>query len=212
MMRQWCSFLVCGLLFCGCVASNTDPAASQPDADAGRAQTLPDYWYAQPASVSVTAGDFEAAWASADAVARQLLFTPDRVDPRSGVLTTEPLVSSQFFEPWRQDLQTAEDTARSSIALHRRTVRFEFSRLEDGRYEITPKALVERYAQAERRVTSVVLYRSAFRSGRITEETPFGTRETDRGINLPRKYWYAVGRDEALERRLAAELERKLTD
>ena len=37
-----------------------------------------------------------------------------------------------------------------------------------------------------------------------------GTRESDAGVILPHKYWYAVGRDEALERALTAAIERKL--
>jgi hypothetical protein len=58
--------------------------------------------------------------------------------------------------------------------------------------------VVERYSSAERRITSAMHYRSAFRRTMAT-----GTRETDRGVQLPARYWYRIGNDPSLERDLA---------
>jgi hypothetical protein len=155
----------------------------------------------------VTSNDFDQLWNAAEDVARDRLFTIDRRDFRGGVLTTEPLISAQFFEPWRRDAVTAEDVAQSSLAMTRRTIRFTFTRNDDGTFSALPHVLVERYSLAEKRITNAMLYRAAFRR---TLENVEGTRETDRGIELPQRYWYKIGNDPALEKDLARTLRHKL--
>jgi hypothetical protein len=114
------------------------------------------------------------------------------------------------FEPWRQDQRSAFDTAQSTVGTVRRTIRFEIANTDSGQFELTPKVLVEKYAQAENRVTSVVLYRGAFRAQRAPELAAYGTRETDRGVFLENRYWYPAARDEKLEAALAAEIQREV--
>ena len=65
--------------------------------------------------------------------------------------------------------------------------------------------LVERYAATERRITNAMMYRAAFR-----RTTATGTRERDRGIELPQRYWYRTGNDPELEKSLAEALRRRL--
>ena len=120
-------------------------------------------------------------------------------------MTTFPLVSSQFFEVWRQDLVRPADTAEASLATVRRTLRFDIGRRPDGTFRAVPKVLIERFTSTERRITSVTQYREIF-----SIERAEGDRERDRGYELPTEYWYAIGRDEALERRVAAQVEGKL--
>jgi hypothetical protein len=122
------------------------------------------------------------------------------------VLKTEAVVSKQFFEPWRRDAVTAGGVTESSLATVRRTITFAFARNGDGTYTLTPEVLVERYSQAEHRLTSAALYRNAFRGNAAAR----GTRESDRGVALPQRYWYETGRDVALERDLAEAIRRKL--
>lgn len=153
----------------------------------------------------VTAASFERLWEAAADVARDRMFTIDRRDFRGGVLTTEPLTSAQFFEPWRRDAITSEAVAESSLATIRRTLRFEFTAHDDGTFSVEPHVLVERYSAAERRLTSAMMYRSAFR-----KTTATGTRETDRGVQLPARYWYRIGNDPALEADLAAAIRRRI--
>jgi hypothetical protein len=133
------------------------------------------------------------------------MFVIDQRDYRGGVLTTEPLLSAQFFEPWRRDALKAEDVAESSLASIRRTIRFEFTRNDDGTFSVVPHVLVERYAATERRITNAMMYRAAFR-----RTTATGTRERDRGIELPQRYWYRTGNDPELEKSLAEALRRRL--
>lgn len=194
----------------GCTSDAPAVPATQPVTAIDARLARPDYWYAQPATATVVAGNFDALWSAADAAARTRFFPIDRRDVRGGLMTTEPMVSKQWFEPWRQDVLEGDALADSSLATIRRTVRYEFERRDDGSFAVTPKVLIERYSVAENRVTSVVLYRAAFRAGRTTDQTAYGTRETDRGVYLPSRYWYAVGRDVALEQALAGDIQRRI--
>jgi hypothetical protein len=203
----WCALVALGS---GCTSHPQQPAATQPATVVDLATTQPSYWLDQPAAASVTAADFQKLWSACDETARDFLFKPDRQDFRGGVLTTEPMVSAQWLEPWRADARTAYDRTESSIATIRRTIRFEFKRLIDDTYEVTPKVLVERQSLAEQRITSVVLYRSAFTRPVRDRDRQYGTRESDVGVILPARYWYPIGRDEEFEKALAQKVQKKL--
>jgi hypothetical protein len=191
--------IVVALTISGCVGGRQLPPAERPTpADPKLATTA--YWLDQPATQHVTAENFDQLWEAARRAARSASFTIDRRDPRDGVMTTRPEVSRQVFEPWRGDigLFDLDDTAESTLATVRRTVRFDFRKLEDGSYEVTPKVVVERYSFAERRITSPVRFNEAFGRPRALS---FGDQDSDR--NLPDTYWFAVRRDADLERQLA---------
>jgi hypothetical protein len=70
--------------------------------------------------------------------------------------------------------------------------------------------LVERQSLAEQRITSVVLYKSAFTRPVRDRDRQYGTRESDVGIILPARYWYPIGRDEELEKALAEQVRKNL--
>jgi len=204
-----CCVLLSMLLLVGCASQpraasvakkqTTSQPTTQPTT--ASAATQP----AAPSANTVTAYDFDKLWNAAADEARGRMFVIDRRDYRGGVLTTEPLLSAQFFEPWRRDALKAEDVAESSLASIRRTIRFEFTRNDDGTFSVVPHVLVERYAATERRITNAMMYRAAFR-----RTTATGTRERDRGIELPQRYWYRVGNDPELEKSLAEALRRRL--
>jgi hypothetical protein len=187
-------------LVAGCASNN----APRPAEDPRTAE--PAYWLAQPPTTAVVSDDFQSLWRACRSAAVGHSFTVDRVDFRSGLMTTLPLVSKQFFEFWRNDVVTPRDLAESSLHSVRRTVRFEVRRLDDGRYEAVPKVLLERYSFAERRVTSVARFAEVF-----TTEQVEGSRARDRlGGDLPETYWYAAGRDRALEKALAESIRNDL--
>ena len=156
------------------------------------------YWIDQPATDTVAHDDYDELWEAAADTARWRGFRVDRTDYRGGLLTTWPLASKQIFEPWKRDVLTMPDLAESTLASMRRIIRFEIARLDDGTFQCTPKVLVERYSSSERRITSVTQYRESF-----SIETEQGSKERDKGYDLPFTYWYTTGRDEALEKVLA---------
>jgi hypothetical protein len=95
----------------------------------------------------------------------------------------------------------------STLGTVRRSVRVEVVRREDGTFEASPKVVVERYAQSERRVTSVARYTEVLGVDPLQE----GSRARDRlGAELPLAYWYALGRDEPLERQIVEDVRRDL--
>lgn len=160
----------------------------------------------QPSNVTVTANDFDKLWTAADLAARDLLFMPGRQDRRAGIYQTEPTLSGQFFEPWREDAITASARSQSSLASIRRTITVKIDKQPDGTFVARPSVLVERYALAERRITTSAGYRTVFRD----RNTSFGSIETDNGLILPPSYWYSVGNDPVLEQYVANAMERQL--
>jgi hypothetical protein len=145
---------------------------------------------------------FPTLYKTCENVARDFGFQIDRIDYRTGILTTVPLDSAQAWEPWRPDVRTLADARQSTMTTVRRTIRFEFVHDLDGTFECSPKVLVERQTVQERRITSVALYRGAF-SNEAPRDAPSGTKETDEGFIIPHKFWYAIGRDNVLEAKLA---------
>jgi hypothetical protein len=180
--------------------------------DVDRKLADPAYWFNRPATTTVTADDFDQLWAACGRAARDRGFRVEREDFRSGVMTTQPLVSKQWFELWRRDVVTLPDVAESSLHTLRRTIRFEIKVREDGAYEAAPKVLVERYSVIEHRITSAVQYRDVFALTRVEalrqeyrQRNPLLEQE-----GIPTFYWYATGRDESLEKKLAESIAGKV--
>jgi hypothetical protein len=165
-----------------------------------------EHWFAKPVTESVHCRDFDAIWNAALQTTTEFSFTIDRRDPRNGWLTTLPLVSKQPFEFWRQDVVGADASLQATLATMRRVVHIQIRKLEDGSFVCEPKAVVERYAMPERRITSVTQYREAFSATHNLE-----TASSEEGEVLRAEYWYATGRDSDLERALADSMRRKLT-
>jgi hypothetical protein len=194
----------------GCILHPQNPAATQPVTVLDLSTTQPSYWLSQSPTAQVSAANFEQLWRASEQTCRNHLFTLDREDYRTGVLTTVPLVSAQWFEPWRGDVWTIHDVEESSSATIRRTLYFNFSRNGDGSYTCTPRVIVERQTIAERRITSVTDYVNVFNTARDPNDQQHGTLESDLGFILPTRYWYVLGRDPAFERVLADDVRQEL--
>jgi len=195
----------------GCITHPQNPAATQPATAVDLATTQPTYWLSQPPAAQVAGNDFDTVWQACKTTARDYLFALDRTDYRAGLITTVPLVSRQWFEPWRPDTGSVKQVFANSLGAIRRTLRFEVDRNLDQTYTITPKVLVEREAILERRVTDVSEYRLAF-SGPGVRIVPREAVHLDPDTyqDVPIKYWYPIGRDTEMERQVARRLERKL--
>ena len=181
-------------------------ATSQPATSIDPKSAQPDYWLKQPAVAHAVAKDFDELWnACRDALVDDG-FTIDRIDYREGTLTTLPLVSKQAFEFWRNDVVDARDLVQSSLSTMRRTVWITIKRMPDGAFEAAPKAVVDRYATVERRITSAAQYRDIF-SIRLVDVSR-DVEET--GVAVPPEYYYAIGRDHALEKQLVQSVQNRM--
>ena len=167
----------------------------------------PEYWLNQPAAARVSHGDFDQLWKACRRAVQSRSFTVDRVDLRGGRMATYPQISKQLFEFWRNDVGTLAGVLESTLGTVRRSVRVDVRRLPDDTYEAVPVVIVERFSQAERRVTSVARYAEVF----AFDPAEQGSRARDRlGADLPVSYWYATGRDRSLERQIAEDVRRDL--
>ena len=196
------NFFLLMLLAPGCVASHPG-AKSVTQVDVKQAE--PDYWWNQPVVVRVSAPDFYKLWDACKGELYFRLFPVDREQYRDGILTSEPVVSKQYFELWRTDAVNVHDVAESSVATVRRTIRFEVSKKSDGTFEMSPKVLVERYQSTERRLTAINQYHESFSAPRAYSDVP-----DESGEPAVADYWYPIQRDYALEKDLAASIRRRL--
>jgi hypothetical protein len=191
------AFSIC-LLLAGCIHPRE---STHRPTDIDPKEATPDFWYARPGVASARASDFNRLWDAAEYTARRHRFEIDQSDPRNGVMTTLPLLSQQIFEVWRDDLPHVKDQVRSSLAEYRQIVRIDFQHLPDGTYNAMPRVLIERHATREHRVTIAAKYQDVFLVS--PEQTlDYSIDQPD----IPHDYWYATGRDYALERDLAREI------
>jgi hypothetical protein len=204
-----CAILL--LLSGGCLIHPWNPAATQPATVVDLATTQPSYWLSMPPTAGVTSSHYAKLWDACENAARDHLFDLDRQDYREGLITTKPLVSRQFFEPWRPDIYTRRDEELSSTCAIRRTIRFEFTRLSTDSWVVTPIVLVERQSILERRLTASVTYRDAYIVNPKSNDEPAGTREEDLGLYIQNRYWYVTGRDTHFELALAKRIRRKVS-
>jgi len=195
-----CMIAATGLWLSGC-SSEPLPPTEPRQLDPATAKA--DYWLAKPAAAIVYGEDYDQLWDACADVARADLYSLDRQDYRDGLLTTTPMISKQIWEFWRNDAGDSYDAMQDTLQTIRRTVRFEFDRGSGGN-TVTPKVLVERFAQPNNRITSTGEYRGYFAT---TDEpssmrSPYSTSSED--------YWYAIGRDYAMEAELAKAIKAKL--
>jgi len=168
----------------GCIGNHpANPAATQPATMVDPELAEKEYWLAKPATVEVR-GQFESLWQASEQAAHQFLFNIDRRDQRRGLMTTEPLITRQWWEFWRKDAGTFKDTQEATLANIRRTIFFQFKKEADGIYSVTPKVLVEKESKVDPKYKEV--------------------------IEGPSTYWYALRRDEVVERRVAEAIRRRI--
>ncbi len=184
------------LLGCEAVAPVHSAAARAAVTPTDGKLTFSDYWWNQPAVATATASaaDFTRLWDACEAETRRRLFLVDREEYREGLLTTAPLISKQVFEPWRTDAVTWHDETEPTLGTIRRTVRFEIRRRPDDTFEMVPKVLVERFASAERRLTSIHQYQSAFSGPRAFADGPDLSGDAT-AHDAVADYWYPLHRD-----------------
>lgn len=196
----WLTFLAVTAVGCANIHASRPATAADP------ATAQPAWWLEQPAVVSVQSTRFDALYGSTEQSLRDRGFVLDRQDRRDGVLTSKPTITRQPLEFWRGDAVSSQALAESALATVRRTVHIRIARRDDGRFELTPRVVVERFVQRERRMTAAVNYTGSLGTGAVE-----GSAEEDRGETAYNAYWYATGRDHDLEQALAADIRKNLS-
>jgi hypothetical protein len=196
--------ITASLVVAGCAVSHPNSPTTRATSIPAEVAT-PQYWLNKPATQAVESTDFERLFAACEQCISDWQFSVDRTDYRAGVITSKPAISKQFFEVWRSDPPAIKDVARSSLQTIRRTIRFEISRQEDGIFTARPKVLVEQLSQEERRLTAVSQYGTAF-----SYTDPTIILDMDTGKSVGAFYWFAIGRDGEMERKLADEVRGKI--
>ena len=210
--RIWLPLTLASLFLCplltGCITRHTATTTQPSAVDAiDPLSGDPAYWYAKPAVVTVSADNYDALLNYCQTTLKARRFDIDRTDYRSGIIRTRPMISKQFWEIWRGDVITAYDLEKSSLATYRRTVRWQITKSPSGpsgpsgQFDAQPWVLVEHFTASPTRITSVTGTNSSLSSA----ETVSGVSPDTLQI-IGNQYWYAVGRDYALEKQLAQDL------
>lgn len=195
-------FLVLLTLVPGCI--HPRDSANRPT-NIDPKQATADFWFDRPAVTSVDSPSFNRLWDAAERAARFHRFEMDRNDQRLGVMTTLPLLSKTIWEVWRNDLPHIKDQMRSTLAEYRQLIRYDFSRLPDGTYRVTPRVVLERHVQRDHRVTIAANYQLVF----YVNPDQYQDYSIDQPVT-PIDYWYATGRDYGLERELAHDIRHRI--
>jgi len=183
--------LVLCLLLCGPGGCASDPSTPTQRPDAAAAASP------ESESISVAAGDYQAAFNTATAVLRERGYELDRQDFRFGVITTQPKPSPTLFEFWIPDNHTPQQAVASTMNHERRVARVTIRPIEatsdagaHPMYELRVGVTVQRRALPVRRVIG-----SSYHRGTVfnrLREVP--AELLNRGLSGP-QYWARAGGD-----------------
>lgn len=127
----------------------------------------------------------------------------ERLDRRAGLLRSEPLLSKQWFEFWRNDTPAAGDQIHNSLQSIRRVVTIRFKQQADD-WQIDCRVAVQQLAAAPSRRRSRSSARIVPRYGRRFPELALA-EETESS-----HLWIDIDRDAALESQLLTHLAQQL--
>ncbi len=145
---------------------------------------------------AVDSARFASVWQVCQDVLREHRFKIDRLDPRSGLIATDPQTSAHFFEFWRHDTVTASDSWEATVRTVRRSVVIRAHQDETGgQTTIGVEVNRERYARPERQFNHTM---AAFRM--FGDQLP--GEATGKPVSKADDYWIFAGRDLAMERYL----------
>lgn len=163
--------------------------------------------------LALMSDEYDRAFDTAVDVLRDARFTIDRVDRRSGVITTEARVSSTIVEPWRPDNATLGMSVDSTLNYQRRVVRVQFTDVDAAEASdltalpggkplgLAVTCTIERAHRPNRRVETAALARSS---------QAVDPQLQERGIGL--LFWQPVGRDPNWEQTIRATLALRLAE
>ncbi len=182
-----------------------------------------------PQVLRIESRDYHAAFDAAVEAGRSHGMPPSMRDRRRGVVQTEPSISGSFIEPWRGAGDSWSERLENTLSFQRRRARFEFSpagfRPAEPQAEpltgpdlfgtrTPPVDLPGHEGPLELRVWVFIERASAPGLRRRTWTRRKTTRtiivRPETGEVVPAVFWTPVARDPDLERRLLADVIRRL--
>ncbi|MCX5690900.1 MAG: hypothetical protein NTV94_14135 [Planctomycetota bacterium] len=156
--------------------------------------------------VAVGAGSYAAAFDAARETLRAHGFELERVDSAAGVITSAPKSSAGLATPWDRDQTTLMQEADDLLNHQKRRVRITFTHEQSGGVPIEDQAVHAAVAVYIERVQSPGMRIPA--KSPTTWTTTQDPARTQQGVGTA--YSIPVTRDTKFERRLAAEIEKRL--
>lgn len=190
-----------------------------------------------PDRLELQSGQYDDAFDAAGKAAREAGMPPLLSDRMGGVIEGRPRIAGSVVEPWRVDNSSLEQWGENTLNKQRRRVRFEFLPVDfvppepDGDEELVGAPLPGSI-EGELRLTDLTTFEGPVelrvwvyvershragvrpnawsRVGRSYSTNPLETIPPDDGTTRSPGLWTPVGRDEAMERRLLAEVRQSL--
>lgn len=155
--------------------------------------------------LTVAERNFETLWQASREVLRKYRFELDREDRRAGFMVTEPMTGKVAGEFWRKDAATGRDLAEGTLQTIYRQAKVTIQPVAGDAEKF--RALVEvrtyRSNRQEPQVTSTSdaydMFRLPGEEGRRKSLLDYGKDEVFDAVE-------ALGRDDALEKQLSAEI------
>ncbi|HDS84287.1 MAG TPA: hypothetical protein ENN97_03740 [Phycisphaerales bacterium] len=158
----------------------------------------------ETAADGLIVSDKAAALAAAEQTLRRMQFVIEKYDIEAGYIRTRPLRAGQFFEPWRQDNASAAAFARANLDSLRRTAEV-FVEPDDGRMRLRCVIAVEKLSIPPRPIRRMAHLTNMYTDSTQRVQTLAVGREAAEQIE-----WIDIGPDEALQRYITAQIERRL--
>ena len=149
---------------------------------------------------------FDDVWTACLASLEDRGLTVDRQDRRFGVIVSEPVVGKQFFEFWRSDAVTSDDTLTSSLHTIRRTVSIHVVSQGPRQFEVSVEAQAQRASVPADQLDNAA---EAFEMLR-TYGVPASPTRRDYVRPQTESVWVDIGREQALERYILEDIARRL--
>jgi hypothetical protein len=161
----------------------------------------------QSPALRIASDRYAAVFDAAVEAARQQGMAVSFRDRRGGVIETEPVVGPSLLEPWRAVRSTGGQARDDTLAMQRRSARFEFTAQDEKRGQTPFSVDLTDYGGAiQLRVAVVVerLYEPGLRRSTWTRRgtTAAVIVEPEDGRAMPRRHWTPITRDPVMERRL----------
>ncbi len=182
-----------------------------------------------PDMVVLTSQSYASAFDAAIQSAKDEGFQPVFLDRRSGTISTKPLIGGSILEPWKPKGSNPRQSLENTLALQRRTARFEFVPVTapvgdhdvrnqligpdllaptsidlttyEGPIELRVWVFVDRHYTQGKQVST-----SSFRGVTVSKTLP----TDDTWEQVPASFWTPIARDVSKERALLEQVERSI--